>query len=276
MKRLFATLFVSSALTLAATSALAKPPAKNATASTPQVQSLNTFIDGFQFGMTRLELTRAVVAPGGAVDKLYDPELRKAAPGVQQRAIETERESVKSSFKLSLMEFNVNSPSGLDAGPLRREYTYGNRESAMVLQSANRKRYFFFINDKLWKVYDEIALGSDPALGNTFPEIEAKLSTKLTTSPRRNDESGYLELDWQDMITHLRLVDRSAERIVGIVVEERATLNNLAALRTAKLADPFAIDPAILAVTKSGLSDPNQQKAPEEQPEEGSKKKKKK
>ena len=47
------------------------------------------------------------------------------------------------------------------------------------------------------------------------------------------------------------------DHAVAVVIEDNATLGNLASLRTMKAEDPTAIDPSIAAVTKGGLSDPN-------------------
>ena len=68
-------------------------------------------------------------------------------------------------------------------------------------------------------------------------------------------------VDWKDGSSHLRVVDRSGERVVAVVMEENGTLGNLQALRPNKAEDPTAIDPTIAAVTKGGLSDPNAGKA---------------
>jgi len=65
------------------------------------------------------------------------------------------------------------------------------------------------------------------------------------------------EADWQDTKSHLRAVDRSNEHIVGVVLEDRSTLGNLAALRSNKPVDPFALDPSIANLTRKGVSDPN-------------------
>ena len=68
--------------------------------------------------------------------------------------------------------------------------------------------------------------------------------------------------------------DRSGEKIVGMVLEDKAILAQLPSLRTAKLADPFAIDPSITAVTKGGLSDPNKELPQTPPPDEKKPKKK--
>jgi hypothetical protein len=255
----------------------AAAPAKSAAVAkeAPTVAGLGSFNDGYRFGMNRAELTRTVVGNGGLIDKDFDPQLRKAAPGVQQRSLEAERDAVKVAFGQSTMDFG-STPVGLDSGALGKEYTYGNRETAMLMRANGKKRYYFFINDKLWKVYDEVVLGGAAAMGATFNEIDAKLSTKFATQPRRSTQDGYPQIDWQDQTTHLRVIDRTSENIVGMVIEDRATLSQLASLRTHAPPDLFAVDPSIAAVTKGGLSDPNKQQAQQPEPEVKPKKKGKK
>jgi hypothetical protein len=63
--------------------------------------------------------------------------------------------------------------------------------------------------------------------------------------------------DWQDSATHLRVVDRSSDHLVGLVLEDKRTVANLPSLRTAKAQDPFALDPSIAAITRGGVTDPN-------------------
>lgn len=256
----------------------APPAAKPAAApkEPPTVAGLGSFNDGYRFGMTRAELTRTVIGSNGLIDKDFDPQLRKAAPGVQQRSLEAERDAVKVAFDKSIIEFN-KTPSGLDSGALAKEYSYGNREALMLMRVTGKKRYYFFINDRLWKVYDEVVLGGPAAPGATHSEVDAKLATKFATQPRRSAQDGYPQIDWQDQTTHLRIVDRSGEGLIGIVIEDRATLAQLAKLRAHTPPDLFAVDPSITAVTKSGLSDPNkqQEQSPEPKPEPKPKKRKK-
>ncbi len=81
--------------------------------------------------------------------------------------------------------------------------------------------------------------------------------------PRAQDPSNGLDfttVDWQDGATHLRVIDRG-KNLVGVVLEERATLNSLPQLRGNKSDDPMAMDPSIAAATHGGISDPSHQSA---------------
>jgi hypothetical protein len=229
-----------------------------------QVNSLSSMMDNLRWGMSHAEVTKTFTENGGILWKDYDEKLAKARVGPEMTAIENEREQAKQAFSRSFIEFK-DTPTGYDATGIKGEYTYKNRESLMWVNRQGKKRYFFFINDRLWKIYDEVPLAADAPLGAKYIDAVNTMNGKLGAQGRilGADASKGINattVDWKDGSSHLRLVDRSGERVVAVVVEDNGTLGNLASLRSNKAEDPTAIDPTIAAVTKGGLSDPNASK----------------
>ncbi len=228
----------------------------------PGVPSLATFQEGFKWGMNHNELTKAFTQTNGIIWKDYDKKLAHARVGPEMTALENEREQAKAAFGRSHIEFK-NTPTGYDATGIKGEYTYRNKESLMWVQRDGRKRYFFFINDRLWKIYDEVPLADGGPYGKAFLDAVNKVAAQLGVNGRvlGADASKGINattVDWQDSSSHLRLVDRSGEGVVALILEDKQTLGNLASLRPNKDVDPTAIDPSIAAVTKgSNRSDPN-------------------
>jgi len=225
----------------------------------PSVGSLVPMMDGFKWGMSPTDVVNAHNSIGGVIDRDFDPLLAKVQPGIQQKTLEADRDNRKLAFQRSLIEFK-DVPTGYDATPLKTEYTYRNKESLLYIDRAGKKRYFFFIAGRLWKLYDEIPLDETSPLGPTFKDAITKLQTNLGAAGRvraADPSKGLITttVDWQDATTHLRALDRS--RIVAVVLEERSTLNNIAQLRSMKPDDPLALDPSISVITKGGISDPN-------------------
>jgi hypothetical protein len=236
-------------------------PEKAAKGEAPNVANLATFQEGLRWGMSHAEVTKFYTETGGVISKDYDERLAKARVGPEMTALEAEREQQKAAFGRSYIEFK-DTPTGYDATGIRGEYTYRNKESLMWISRAGKKRYLFFIGDRLWKIYDEVPLGDGAPLGKTFLEAVNKTNATLGAQGRVQGADAAkginaTTVDWKDGKTHLRLVDRSSEHLVAVVVEDQSTLNNIAALRPNKAEDPTAIDPSIAAVTKGGLSDPN-------------------
>lgn len=236
-------------------------PVKGEKGEAPQVSSLAQFQEGLRWGMSHAEVTKMFTENGGVIWKDYDEKLAKARVGPEMTALEAERESAKAAFARSFLEFK-DTPTGYDATGISHEYTYKNRESLMWIQRQGKKRFFFFINDRLWKVYDEVPLAESGTWGKSYLDAVNTMNGKLGAQGRvlgADDKKGVFSttVDYKDGSSHLRVVDRSNEKLVGIVLEDQNTLNSLASLRSNKPEDPNAIDPAVAAVTKGGLSDPN-------------------
>jgi hypothetical protein len=237
------------------------PVGKQVKGEATQVSSLAAHLEGLRWGMSHAEITKKYTENGGVIWKDYDERLAKARVGPEMTAIENERDQAKLAFGRSFIEFK-DTPTGYDATGIRGEYTYRNHEALMWVNRQGRKRYFFFINDRLWKIYDEVPLAEDGALGKSYIDAVNKLNGDLGAQGRIQgvDASKGINattVDWKDGASHLRVVDRSGEKAVAVVMEDNGTLGNLASLRANKAVDPTAIDPTIAAVTKGGLSDPN-------------------
>jgi hypothetical protein len=228
----------------------------------PTVSSLSSFMEGLRWGMSHAEVQKIFTETGGVIWKDYDEKLAKARVGPEQTALEAERERTKQAFGRTYLEFK-DTPTGMDATGIKGEYTYRNKESLMWVERQGKKRYFFFINDRLWKMYDEHPLGDSTPMGKSYIEAVNNLNAKLGAQGRVQgaDAAKGIDattVDWKDGSNHMRAVDRSGEHIVGVVVEDQNTLNGLASLRANKPVDVTAVDPSITAVTKGeNRSDPN-------------------
>jgi hypothetical protein len=241
--------------------ALAAPP-KGSSADAPLVSTLAALHEKeLRWGLTHMEVTDIYNTPGGLFDREYAPLLGHLQPGSEMQRLESDRDGRKGNFARNYAVF-ADSPSGFDVTPLHSEYTYNNDEGIQRVFKDGKNRSFFYIKDKLWKIYDEIPLKGDGPLGDSYQAAVTKLNALLSVPGRVRaaDPAHGIErttTDWQDTMSHLRADDRSGEHLVGIVLEDKRTLANLASLRPNKAKDPFAIDPSIAAVTKGGISDPN-------------------
>lgn len=219
------------------------------------------------WGMSHREVAAAI---DKALDQEYKPRYRKTSPGVAMKALDAQLAEEKSAFKRSRIEFG-KLPTGLDATPLKGEYTYLNKESMMLRQRRNKKTYYFFIQNRLWKIIDERELGEGKRYGKDFQAAVDRLK-KVFGSPGRVIPADYakgrpaMEVDWKDGRTHLRAIQRGDDAY-AIALEDLATLGNLATLRANKPPEDSGIDPDVAAVTRPDEPPPGP-------PGKGSKKKK--
>lgn len=263
-----ASIFAAGAM-LAVTVVAAPPKGTRAAGDAPTVQTLGGLEKNMRelhWGMTHDEVSDAYNKPGGLFDQEYAPQLMRVQPGVAQQQLEADRDNRKVNLERSYGRF-LDTPTGYDVTSLKGEYTYRNEEAIQKIFKDGRQRYFFYIKDHLWKIYDEVPLRADGPLGATFQDAVTKLNGAMGVPARIRAADASQDLDrttadWQDKVTHVRAVDRSNEHMVGVVLEDKSTLSSLASLRVVKATDPFAIDPAIAAVTKHGVTDPNAARDP--------------
>jgi hypothetical protein len=264
MKRvLLAASLITGALFAGGMMAVAAPTSQSGVADAPIVSSLSTLmVRDLHWGMSHAEVTDVYNRLNGLFDREYAPLLAKQQPGVDMQQLEADRDNRKANFERSFTPFNASTPTGYDVGALHLEYTYNNGESIQRLFKDGKNRYFFFMKDRLWKIYDEVPLKADGTLGPTFKDAVGKLNALFSVAGRiraANPAQGLerTEADWQDGRSYLRAVDRSGEHLVGVVLEDRTTAMNLPSLRPNKPVDPFTLDPSIANLTRKGVSDPN-------------------
>ena len=116
------------------------------------------------WGMSHTEVTDVYNRLNGLFDREYAPQLAKLQPGVDMQQLEADRDNRKANFERSYTAFNAGiARRATTSTPLHLEYTYNNGEAIQRLFKDGKNRYFFFIKDRLWKVYDEVPLRSDGA-----------------------------------------------------------------------------------------------------------------
>lgn len=234
-----------------------KPKKEAAPAAPTEAPTTNKAIDfplaGLAWGMT----PKLVAA---AIDKLIDDDYRplykEVQPGVKMKALDAQLVEDKDQFRRGRIDFGTL-PTGIDSTPLRGEFSYQNKESLMTLNRKGHVTHFFFIQDKLWKVIDEVKLNDASPLGKTFQDAAVKLSAKFgvpgrVTPPDATHSS--MEIDWKDANIHLRMIQRS-DTAIALAYEDNGTVANLAALRPNKPATDSGIDPSVAAIMRGGGGD---------------------
>jgi hypothetical protein len=230
----------------------------DAPAADPPVakKAITLTLSGVGWGMSPKQL-------GDAIDKILDddyrPQYKTVQPGVQMKELDAQIAEDKAAFRRSRIDFG-KLPTGLDASPLKGEFTYNNREALYVFTRKGETSYFFFIQEHLWKIIDEHRLSDSSPLGKNYADCVVKLSASFGVPGRVLAPDGTtrnaVEVDWKDATTHLRVIQRS-DTAAAFAFEDNATLAQLPSLRTNKPTDDNAIDPDVAAAMRpSGSSDP--------------------
>ena len=234
------------------------PTAKEAIQLTPE---------GLNWGLAQNQVSEFY---NKVLDQDYNPIRKRTSIGPRLNDLEAALKEEQLAFPRSEVVFG-NLPVGTDNSPLKGEYNYKNNESMWSLTRKGVTRYFFFWNKRLWKIYDAMPLkakeaadakkadgeGDIPSPGATYKEAIQTLTSRygipgrvLAEDPAHGRNA--TEVDWVDAKTHVRAIDRSGEKILGLVFEERATSDRMVAIRAQNKGEEGGIDPAIAAITKPG------------------------
>ncbi len=228
-------------------------PAAPATEAPVVSKSIEFPFTGLAWGMTPKQVAATV---DKLIDDDYRPLYKEVQPGVKMKALDAQLIEEKDQFRRGRIDFGTL-PTGIDSTPLRGEFSYQNKESLMTLNRKGHATHFFFIQDKLWKVIEEVKLSDAYPLGKTFQDVAVKLSAKHGVPGRvlpADAIRAAVEIDWKDGSTHLRVIQRS-DTAIALAYEDNGTVANLVALRPNKPTVDSGIDPSVAAIMRGSGGD---------------------
>jgi hypothetical protein len=209
-----------------------KKSKKGAEEKVPTSAEIAKSMEGVKWGMSKDDLQKQLI---DGVKEKYRPQVAKTKDAVEEDRLRTAATDEMKRIRDSYVEFKGTS-TGWDVSFLKGEFTHGNSESMIVQRDKNSQNFYFFINGKLWKWYK--AFDAEVFKAGDFSGFADAVQRRFGPA---KDASGELApgagsrhwLEWQDDSTRLRAVDQSDfYGFYCLVFEERATVNNLAKLRT--------------------------------------------
>lgn len=179
----------------------------------------------------------------------FRPELAKARGAVEEDRVRRRMDAELAKVRRGYTEFREGVTTGWEASFLRDEFTAGNDEGMLAVTDENSQNFYFFIQGRLWKWYK--AFDARVFAGMNFDQFAQTVQGRFGEGQRREGvlvpgRPATSWLEWQDDTSRLRAIDQT--RFYGfycLVFEERATLGNLARLRTnrpTKRTGPSVID----------------------------------
>jgi hypothetical protein len=199
-----------------AAAAPAKKAAKGKAAQTAPAASadeLNKLKGDFKWGMSPEDIATKVQ---DRIRASYDEKLQKTANDpTRQDRVRKEMMAELDKVKSKVIKFD-GQKTGYDVSIVDQEFLHNTSESMLVAKEATSSRYFFFANEKLYKMF--IAFDKEMLQGKSFREfgqlMQAKYGKAREVNVEEKSKAGVkVKLDhyvWSsksgDM---LRLVDRS-------------------------------------------------------------------
>jgi hypothetical protein len=216
--------------------------------------------EGLKFGMSLEAIAKLY---DKVLDDEYLPLYKKAAPGPETEALDAEIKQRKAEVRRSRVDFG-QTPTGVDQTSLKGEYSYANGESmARLTLRSGTERYFFFFNDRLWKVYDEHKLKKGSPLGEDYASAVKVLTGKYGAPPKKvpansDKEQFFDESVWTTPDMVIRALDRDS--ILAMVYAERDVQEDLPKRRRNHPKNENAMDPDVANALKKNEPPPGPSK----------------
>lgn len=231
---LLAALAVPMASTADVAHAAPKKGKQAAQKAPPQSAEIDKAMGDLKWGQSREDVYSRFE---GQIKDKYKPLISKARNAMEEDKQRAKQKDELSKLKTSVVDFN-GKKTGWDVSFLKGEFTHHNSESMFVVSDDTSENYYFFIQNKLWKWYK--AFKADAFEGKSFEQFGQAIEGRYGKGAKREGEATHgggktSWIEWQDADTRLRAIDNS--QFYGfycLVFEDKATLNKLAQLRTAK------------------------------------------
>ncbi|MBU1242311.1 hypothetical protein KKD52_10285 [Myxococcota bacterium] len=171
MKKLTTFLFtLVAALSLIAPTAMAqkgrKAPPKPAAVKVDTEASIKALLGEYTMGMTKAEVTLKLKAE---IQKYYDGLMAKERTAAGKDEVRGRLKTALSKVTKNTMDF-TGKESSWNTSIIDDQYAHRNNESMIASLGEDQQKFFFFYNDKLYKVF--IALPAEQYTGFTFLKFQ--------------------------------------------------------------------------------------------------------
>lgn len=207
----------------------------------PQTDEIAPMIEGFTWGMSKDEVLKVL---SGKIKEEYKAKMVKAKDPIKEDKLHQDMQKKIKALKKSYVEFE-GQITGYDSSLVKIEYTHNNNESMLVFpkdMKTDRKwdDYFFFINNKLWKMFR--AFDADMFPGLKWVDVQSAMSTKFGPNPLKVKKFDpdtkivqTLGLQWQDKMTLMTLLNYTTfYGIFCLRFEDKDTASEIDTLRVNK------------------------------------------
>src|SRR4051812_41792783 len=138
-------------------------------------KKLAELLGGYKFGMTKDEV---VADFAKKLDETYADKLKGTTDVAAQDRIRADKKKEINTFKNSFVSFDLNKPSPWDVSIVEEELAHDTGEAMMERWekegTKNQRRFFFFYQGKLWKMFvslDVSILPEDKKNFDTFQGV---------------------------------------------------------------------------------------------------------
>jgi hypothetical protein len=227
--------------------AAAAKKAKPRKVSAEHKKALAELYGGFKFGMTKDEV---IAVFSKQLDERYDEKIKATTDIAAQDRLRRDKRNEVSRLQSSFIRFEAGKPSPWDVSIVEDELAHGTDEAMLERWEnqggKNQRRFFFFYQGKLWKMFVSLDVSILPEDKKNFATFEAAMTSKY--GPGEADvERG--KITWRSDEFEVRAVDKlKTYDALALVIEDPRVRKEVVALREAKAPPPKETSSVIKAV----------------------------
>lgn len=185
---------------------------------------------GFKFGMTKDEV---VAALGKQLDERYNEKIKATTDVSAQDRLRRDKKGEVARIAQSFVAFD-GKRTGWDVSIIEEEFAHNTSESMLERwenqDGRNQRRFFFFHEGKLWKMFVSLDVSILPEDKKTFDTFVGIMSAKY--GPGDVEAS---RITWRTDEFEVRAVDKlKSYDALGLVIEDPRVKKDLIALRESK------------------------------------------
>jgi hypothetical protein len=257
LRRILLASMLGAAVPLLAPQAIAKP-AKEARKARPRPVSaahkkaLAELYSGFKFGMTKDEVIGVFAKQ---LDERYDEQIKATTDITAQDRLRRDKRNEVNRLQQSYVTFDSAKPSPWDVSIIEDEFARGTGESMLERwenqNGKNQRRFFFFHEGKLWKMFVSLDVSILPEDKKNFATFQSVMEGKYGAG-----EVDPGKITWRAGEFDVRAVDKlKTYDALALVIEDPRVRKTVVALREAKAPPPKGTSSVIRAMVDTENKD---------------------
>jgi hypothetical protein len=216
-------------------------------------KALAELFGGFKFGMTKDEV---IAVFSRQLDERYEDQIKATTDTAAQDQLRRDKRNEVSRLQQSYVSFDAGKPSPWDVSVVEDEFAHNTGEAMLERwenQGKNERRFFFFFEGKLWKMFILVDVSILPEDKRNF---ETFRSTMERTYGAGEVEGG--KITWRTDSFDARAVDKlKSYGALAKVVEDPRVRAQLEAVRQAKAPPRHQGNTMIQSVIDNGKDRPS-------------------
>ena len=206
------------------------PPKKVVPVSAEHKKTLAELYAGFKFGMAKDEV---VATLSKQIEERYADKLKGTTDVALQDSIRKQRKNEIDEVAKSYTKFEGKT-TGWDVSMIDDEFAHNTGESMLARwenqDGENRRRFFFFLDGKLWKMFVLLDVSKIPEDKKNFATFQGTMEGKYGPA---DVEVG--TLTWRTDEFNVRAVDKlKTYDALALVIEDPKTMKDVLAMRESK------------------------------------------